>query len=121
MADEDVVDQFLASPIDAAEALGSGMCGARFQSRCASPSSGRSQPVVSNLRAGWSVEDLRGGGIRLVVEVTEHDNGTLRMAGEQISGGGAHGGGFGAATVERVGGEPSTLRFIVRAYGFCML
>jgi hypothetical protein len=45
----------------------------------------------------------------------EHDNGTLRMAGEQISGGGAHGGGFGAATVERVGGEPPTLRFIVRA------
>jgi len=31
------------------------------------------------------------------------------MAGEQISGRGAHGGGFGAATVERVGGEAPAL------------
>jgi len=36
------------------------------------------------------------------------------MAGEESSGGGTHGGGFGAATVERVGGEPPTLGFVVR-------
>ena len=37
------------------------------------------------------------------------------MAGEEISGGGSHSGGFGAATVERVGGDPPSLGFIVRA------
>jgi hypothetical protein len=32
---------------------------------------------------------LRGGGLRLVVEIAEHDNGTLWMASEETCGGGA--------------------------------
>jgi hypothetical protein len=36
-------------------------------------------------------------------------------AGEEIGGGGAHSGGFGAAAVERIGGESPALGFIVRA------
>jgi hypothetical protein len=105
MTVKDVVDQFLAAPVDSAESLLGGMRGARCQSRCASPLSGWSKPpVVAISEPGGPVDELSSGGLHLVVEVVEHDNGTLRMAGEEISGGGAHGGGFGAATVARVGG-----------------
>ena len=45
VADEDVVDQFIASPIFAAETLGFGDAqGARFHSRCRSPWSGWLKP-----------------------------------------------------------------------------
>ena len=63
----------------------------------------------ADLRAGRPVNDLSSGRLHLIVEVAKHDNRTLRMAGKAVSGGGAHGGGFGAATVERVGGEAPAL------------
>ena len=111
MTDEDVVDQFLAAPVDSAESL----LGRNTRGEVPKPLRvtvvGAVKAGGTNLRARWSVEDLGGGGLDLV----EHDNGTLRMAGKAVSGGGAHGGGFGAATVERVGGEPPSLGFIVRA------
>jgi hypothetical protein len=53
--------------------------------------------VVAISEPGGPVDDLSSGGLHLVVEGAGHDNGTLRMAGEEISG-------FGAATVARVGG-----------------
>jgi hypothetical protein len=46
VADEDVVDKFRASPIDAAEALGFGDAWERFHSRCQSPWPGWSKPPV---------------------------------------------------------------------------
>ena len=48
VADEEVVDQFLASPIFAAEALGFGDAWARFHSRCRSPWSGWLKPPPPN-------------------------------------------------------------------------
>jgi hypothetical protein len=38
-----------------------------------------------DLRAGRPVDDLSSGRLHLVVEVAEHDNGTLRMPGKEIS------------------------------------
>jgi hypothetical protein len=46
VAHEDVVDQFLASPIDAAEALGFGDAWGQIHSRCRSPWSGWLRPRV---------------------------------------------------------------------------
>jgi len=115
MTDEDVVDQFLPSSVDSAESL----LGRDARGEVPKPLRvtvvGAVKAAGTNLRAGRPVDDLSSGGLHLVVEVAKHDNGTLRLAGKAVSGGGAHGGGFGAATVERVGGEPPTLGFIVRA------
>jgi hypothetical protein len=108
MTDEDVVDQFLVAPVDSAESL----LGRDARGEVPKPLRvtvvGAVKAACTNLRAGRPVDDLSSGGLHLVVEVAEHDNGTLWMVGEEISGGGAHGGGFGAATVERVGGAPPT-------------
>jgi hypothetical protein len=46
VAHEDVVDQFLASPIDAAEALGFGDAWGQIHTRCRSPWSGWLRPPV---------------------------------------------------------------------------
>ena len=104
MTHEDVVDQFLASSVDSAESL----LGRDARGEVPKPLRvtvvGAVKAAGTNLRAGRSVDDLSGGGLDFVVEVAEHDHGRLWMAGEQISGRGAHGGGFGAATVARVGG-----------------
>jgi hypothetical protein len=109
MTDEDVVNQFLAAPVDSAESL----LGRNPRGEVPKPLRvtvvGAVEAAGINLRAGWSVEDLRGGRLHLVVEVTEHDNGTLWMAGEEISGGRAHGGSFGGSAIERVGTEPGAL------------
>ena len=103
------------APVDSAESLLGGNARGEVPKPLRVTVVGAVKAGGTDLRARWSVEDLGGGGLDLVVEVAEHDNGTLWMAGEEIGGGGAHGGGFGAATVERVGGEPPSLGFIVRA------
>jgi hypothetical protein len=48
----------------------------------------------ADLRAERPVDDLSGGRLHHIVEVAKHDNRTLRMVGEEISGSRAHGGGF---------------------------
>jgi hypothetical protein len=114
MTDEDVVDQFLASSVDSAESLLGRDAGGEVPKPLRVTLVGAVKASCADLRAGRPVEDLSSGRLHLIVEVAEHDNRTL-MVGEQIGGSRAHGGGFGAAPVERVGGEPPTLGFIVRA------
>ena len=88
MTDEDVVDQFLASSVDSAESL----LGRNARGEVPKPArhlcrGGQTRWCRSPSRV--AVDDLRSGSLRPVVEVAEHDNGTLRMAGEEICGDGA--------------------------------
>ena len=89
MTDEDVVDQFLAAPVDSAESLLSRDARGEVPKPLRVTVVGVVKAAGTNLRAGRPVEDLRGGGLRLVVEIAEHDNGTLWMASEETCGGGA--------------------------------
>src|SRR6476469_328711 len=105
MTDEDVVDQFPASAVDSAESLLGRDAGGEVPKPLRVTFVGAVKASGADLRAGRPVDDLSSGRLHLIVEVAKHDNRTLRMVGEEISGSRAHGGGFRAAPVERVGGD----------------
>ena len=76
MADEDVVDQFLATSVYSAESLFGGDARGEVPKSLRVTVVGAVKASGADLRAGWSVEDLRGGGLHLIVEVAEHDDAT---------------------------------------------
>ena len=106
--DEDVVNQFLASPIDAAEALLGRDAWGQIPQPLRVTFVGAAKPGGTDLGAGWSVEDLRGGGLDLVVEVAEHHHRRLVVVVvvvQEGGGSGADGDSFGGSAIKRVGTE----------------
>jgi hypothetical protein len=98
VADEDVVDEFVAAVELAAEAAGFGNAGREVPEALAVALVGAVEAGRPDLGARGSEQELGGGGQRLVVEVAEHDQGALlSVAVETARGGVAQRDGLGGA------------------------
>ena len=105
----------LRPPIFAAEALGFGEAWGQISQPLHVPCVGVVKAGGGDLRAGRAVEDLGGGGLDLVVEIAEHHQRCLVVAGQQVGGSGAEGDGFGGSAIQRVGAESGALALVVGA------
>jgi len=112
LAHEDVVDEFVAPPVLAGEALGLRDAWRQVPQTLAVAIVGSVESGRADLGAGRSVEDLGGGGIDFVVEVAQDDDAlgiaAFQLLGSQVT----HGASLGGTSVEGVGAVTGTFAFV---------
>ncbi len=95
MRNQQVVDEFTTSPVDTREALALWDQQSQVPQPLPVALVRLVEPTRANLRAGRAVQELRSGGLRLIVEITSHDDGAvLTVSGEEVGGVGTDGGCF---------------------------